>query len=207
MSKIITISREFGSGGRELGKRISDILGCAYYDKEILEEISRRTETDEWYVEKMLKNDTIPNVPLHFGRSFSHYSAFTKQMVNLLVSEQKVLKSLADRGDCVIVGRSANIILEDRLPFNVFVYADMESKVDRCRRRAAPEEHMSARELEKKIRQVDSARARGQELVTNYKWGKKEGYHLCVNTSGLSIKEIAPMIAQYADYWLKYNLQ
>ena len=205
MPKIITISREFGSGGRELGKRMSDVLGYAYYDKEILEEIARRTDTDQWYVEKILKNDVVPHVPLHFGRSFSHYSTITRQMVDLMVAEQKVIQSLAAKGDCIIVGRSAGIILEDWKPFNIFVYADMEFKIDRCRRQQAPGEDLSVKELTKKIRQVDMARSRGQELISRNKWGSREGYHLCVNTSGLPIKDTAPLVAQYAQFWLENN--
>lgn len=202
---IITISREFGSGGRELGKRLADALGYAYYDKEILEVIAKQTETDESYIEKILDGAMIPHVPLHFGCSFSYYSPITQNVVNFMVAEQNAIKLLASKGDCVMVGRGASTVLEEKHPFNIFVYADMASKVARCRKYASTKENMSDKELEKKIRQVDSARAKGQERMSDFKWGEKEGYHLCINTSGLCIKKIIPLITEYAKYWLKEN--
>lgn len=203
MTKIITVSREFGSGGRELGKRLADALGYAYYDKEILEEIAKQTQISEWYVERMLEGVLAPHVPLHYGRSFSYYSPITHQAVKMLVEERNVIRLLAAKGNCVIVGRGASTILEERNPFNIFVYADMPSKIIRCRERAAEKENLTDRELEKKIRQVDNLRAKSLEMVSEFKWGNKEGYHLCVNTSGLSIKELTPLVAEYAKYWLR----
>lgn len=205
MPKIITISREFGSGGRELGKRMSDYLGFAYFDKEILSAVAEQTETDEQYTQKLLEGRMLPHVSLHFGRSLSYYSPLTQKAVSLMVAEQKVIKALASRGDCIIVGRGANVILENRQPFTIFVYADMASKVARCRKRAMEDEKLSDKELEKKIRQVDLARASGQNASSDFKWGQKEYYHLCVNTSAVSIKEITPIIGEYAKKWLGEN--
>ena len=74
MSNIITVSREFGSGGREVGKRLADELGYAYYDREILEEIAKETNMSEWYVENVLEKGVPRSTVLHFGRSFSSYS-------------------------------------------------------------------------------------------------------------------------------------
>ena len=167
MPKIITISREFGSGGRELGKRMSDYLGFAYFDKEILSAVAEQTETDEQYAQKLLEGRMLPHVPL--GRSLSYYSPLTQKAVSLMVAEQKVIKTLASRGDCIIVGRGANVILENRQPFTIFVYADMASKVARCRKRAMEDEKLSDKELEKKIRQVDLARASGQNASSDFK--------------------------------------
>ena len=71
MSKIITVSREFGSGGRELGKRLADELGIAYFDKEILEAIAEKTNTSEWYAKEVLDRGVLPGYTMHFGHSFS----------------------------------------------------------------------------------------------------------------------------------------
>lgn len=207
MTKIITVSREFGSGGRELGKRLSDALGFNYYDKEILEQIAKETNTSEWYVEKVLKDVTLPNIPLHFSRSFSYYSPVTKQAVQMLVAERNVIQKLAAGGNCIIVGRGASIILQEQNPFNIFVYADMESKIKRCRSRAAASEKLTDKEMEKEIRRIDNERSKSLELISEFKWGDKKGYHLCINTSGLSIKNIIPYIAEYAKYWLNENAE
>lgn len=110
MSNIITVSREFGSGGRELGKRLADELGVAYFDKEILEAIAEQTNTSEWYAQEVLERGMLPGYTLHFGHSFSYYSPVAQQAVNLMVAERKVIKELAEKQDCVIVGRGANKI-------------------------------------------------------------------------------------------------
>ena len=143
MSNIITVSREFGSGGRELGKRLADELGVAYFDKEILEAIAEQTNTSEWYAQEVLERGMLPGYALHFGHSFSYYSPVAQQAVNLMVAERKVIKELAEKQDCVIVGRGANKILEKEEPFNIFIYADMESKMARCRERAPEDEHLT----------------------------------------------------------------
>ena len=201
MSKIITISREFGSGGRELGKRLADNLGFAYYDREILEEIAKQTDTGEWYAENLLERNFSASIPLHFGSSFTAYqSPTTQQTVKLMVAEQKVLCRLADKGNCIIVGRGAAALLEPWKPFSIFVYADMESKLARCRERAPESENLSDKELMKKIRQVDAQRAKIIQWSAEVKWGERGGYRLCVNTTGLPIKTIAAAVADYARH-------
>lgn len=202
---VITISREFGSGGRELGKRLADLLGYVYYDKEILESITNQENTSEWYAEKLLERMVVPRIPLHFGRSFSFYGPTTQRAVELLVTERKAIQLLAEKGNCVIVGRGSNVILKEKSPFNIFVYADMTAKIARCRKYASENELLSEKEMEKKIRQIDAARAKNLELFSGCKWGDKKEYHLCVNTSGLAIKDIAPLISEYAKNCLGRN--
>ena len=92
MSKIITVSREFGSGGRELGKRLADELGIAYFDKEILEAIAEKTNTSEWYAKEVLDRGVLPGYTMHFGHSFSYYSPVAQQAVSMMVAERKVIQ-------------------------------------------------------------------------------------------------------------------
>ena len=89
--KIITISREFGSGGREIGKRISDILNMNYYDREILTAIAKNTEMDERYIESIINNGSIHSFPLTFGRTFSYSSDINNKAV-LLAQQHKIIK-------------------------------------------------------------------------------------------------------------------
>ena len=159
--RIITISREFGSGGRELGKRLADALGFAYYDREIVSSIAEKCNLDEGYVENVLRKGLTINVPVTFGHTFYFYSDPTSENeLKVLNTQQQIIKELALRGDCVMVGRSSGIILEKYNPLRLFVYADMEWKVKRCRERASAEEHLTDRELEKKIRQIDKSEAK-----------------------------------------------
>ncbi len=200
---IITISREFGSGGRELGKRIADLLGYSYYDREIISKLAEKYDFDESYVESVLEGRNAFNVPITYGRTFSYTDATGQQAIQLLSSQYRLLREFAEKGNCVIVGRCANVILEDFNPLNIFVYADMQSKIDRCRERAPKDENLKDSELKRKIRQIDANRAKQQRFMSDKKWGAKEGYHLCVNTSGLEIKTLAPVIADYAKSYFE----
>ena len=194
--KVITISREFGSGGRELGKRLADQLGYAYYDREIEEHVAHRMDLDEGYISRAIEQGALINVPLHFGRTLAS-SHMLKQQVSILVEKQRVLREIAAASNCVIVGRAADAMLADQTPFRLFVYADMEHKVQRCRAYAEPGEGLSGRELEQSIRRMDAKRADYYRMFADVQWGKKENYHLCVNTTGLEIKKIVPSVAQY----------
>ena len=177
MNSIITISREFGSGGRELGKRLADELGFAYYDREIITALAEETGLN-------------PDYP-----AIHHATA------ELLGKQHRLIQELAAKGDCVIVGRAADIVLEESHPFNVFVYADMESKLVRCKKRAAVDEHLTDKDLIRKIRELDRARAEHHDLLSSTPWGKKECYHLCVNTTGKEIKKIVSGVASYYYAW------
>lgn len=201
--KIITISREFGSGGREVGKRLADELGFAYYDREIVSAIAQKTSMDENYVANALEGGLFRSVPIHFGRTFSYSTTLMTNTANLYVEQHRIIRELAAKGDCIIVGRAADAILEEYRPFNLFVHADMEAKVQRCRQRAPEGEQLTERELIRHIKKVDAERARYHELFSDTRWGRKESYHLCVNTTGVEIKKLVPTIAQYARVWLE----
>ncbi len=195
--RIITIGREFGSGGRELGKRLADELSMNYYDKEILTAIADKLQMDENYIGKKADGGLLHAIPLSFGRTFAYRQQDT---VRILVEQQKIIREIAEKGeDFVIVGRNADVILKQYHPFRLFVYADMESKLCRCKERGEGNESWTDEELAKRIRQVDKGRAKNRELLSGSMWGRKESYDLCVNTSGVLVKEIVPVVADYAN--------
>lgn len=204
MAKIITISREFGSGGRELGKRLADELGFDYYDREILEQVAKESELDEAYAEKVLDGSFSLGFPVTFGRTFLYTDILQQDATKLLVAEEKIIRSLAKKGkDMVIVGRGADIILRDYKPLNLFVYADIDSKIARCRWRAPKNEALTDKELARKIKQVDTGRARQRKLLTDKDWGEKESYHLCINTTGTNIKSLVSCVAEFAKCYFR----
>lgn len=200
---IITINREFGSGGRELGKRLSDALGFAYYDKEIIAAVAKKLSMDEGYLERATERGIFSQIPLTFSRTLTRFSLASVNDSYLLAQQHKIIKELAVKGDCVIVGRGADAVLRELDPFTLFVYADMPSKINRCRARAAEDENLNDRELERKIKQVDKARAENYALLSSSAWGDMHSYHLCVNTSYVEIKSIVPIVAAYANTWLE----
>lgn len=204
MNKIITISREFGSGGREIGKRLADELHYAYYDKEIIAEIAKETGMTEEYINNISEKGLYPYA-FQFAISFSTYPTFQSNQTEVLVAQQKILKEIAKKGNCVIVGRGANVILKEYNPMNIFVYANMESKINRCMQKAEDEEKLSNKELEKKIKQIDKNRKNFHSVISNIEWGEKSNYHLCINTSNIEIKKIIPSLANYVENWFGGN--
>lgn len=201
--RIITISREFGSGGRELGKRLADELGFDYYDKEIITAVAEGKGLDADYVEKALDHHAWRSVPLAFGRSFG-MPALQSMETELLLEQKRVLEGIAKLGkDCVIVGRNADLILEKEKPFNVFVCADTQAKVQRCLERAKEGEQLTEKEVLQHMRRIDKGRASTRAILSDSEWGKAGTYHLMVNTTGWSLKALAPAVAQLALKWFE----
>lgn len=198
MTKIITIGREFGSGGRELGRRLSEKMNIAYYDHEIIEEISKRTSLSADYVQRISESKPLISFPIHYRRSFSPTvcPAF-QQSISVYTEQHKLIKELSEKSDCIIVGRCADYILRQKNPFRIFVYADMESKLKRCMLRKSPDEHLSEDEMRKKIIEIDRNRAKYYGFFSDGKWGAKESYDLIINTSGADIKKLSEGLYRY----------
>lgn len=202
MNKIITISREFGSGGREIGKRLADELGFAYYDREIIEELQKDTGLSKEYIQNISEKGIYP-FPFQFARSFVTYSSLQSNQTEILVAEQKIIKEIAQKGNCIIIGRGANTILKEYNPMNIFIYADMKSKINRCQRKSKTDEQLTDKEIEKKIKQIDKNRKNYNNIISNLEWGDKTNYHLCINTSGIEIKTIISSLADYIEHWFR----
>ena len=125
VNKIITIGREFGSGGREIGRRLSENLGFAYYDQEIISEIAKRTSLSEKYVEAIVEQHSLFSFPIHIGRSFYPVAdPALDQTLKIYQEQTRIILEMARKSDCVIVGRCADFILKEENPFRIFVYAD-----------------------------------------------------------------------------------
>lgn len=197
MSRIITVGREFGSGGRELGKRLADELGIAYYDNEIITQIAERTKMAEGYVQHVMENGPSTLLPITIGRSFYMGVDPIMEQNNVIYREQsRLIQEFAEKSDCVIVGRSADYILREKNPFRLYVYADMENKIARCRKRAPEQENFTDKELKRHIQDVDKRRGRYYQFFTGQTWGDRLNYDLCINTSNSEIKDIAEAIVK-----------
>jgi len=202
--KIITVSREFGSGGRELGKRLAEHLGFDYYDSEIIFSVAKNRGLDEKYTEKLLEEHGWKNIPITFRGTIGSSAYLQAGKVQLLLEQKKVIESIAALGqDFVIVGRNADVLLKEYQPFNLFVCADTEAKLRRCRERADGKEMLTDKELLRKMKEIDRSRARTREILTGSDWGAPENYHLTVNTSGWEIKKTVPAVADFAARWFE----
>ncbi len=197
MNKVITLGRQFGSGGRELGRRLAEALGIEYYDKEILAAIAQHTQLSEEYVHNVIERTPHSLFPITVGQSFSYVSDYPLQQMNAIYQAQSdIIKDMAAKSDCVIVGRCADYILRESKPTRLFVYADMDSRVRRCMERSPAAEKLTDREIRRQIQRLDKNRADYYEYYTDSKWGDMNNYDLCVNTAGQDIKELARRLAK-----------
>lgn len=199
--KVITIDREFGSGGRELGKRLADALHIPCYDQEIIDEVAKLHNLDPEHIERISESDIRTVYPVTIGHRFATLRYANNNSVKVAIAQREVIKKLVQQGDCVFVGRSADIILQNEHPFNIFVYADQASKLARCMARSTQAESES--EILRQMKSIDKNRSMYRELLTDTNWGGKENYHLCVNTSGKEIKTLIPTLAAYIANWFE----
>ena len=198
MNKIITIGREFGSGGREIGKRMAETLGIAYYDDEIITAIAERSSLAEDYVKQVVENRITTYYPITIATSFAAIPDDSTYGVNrsIFAAQTEILKEMAEKSDCVIVGRCADHVLADYNPLRIFIYASMESKIARCRMKSTVDAALSDKELEKKIRKVDKARAQYYRFYTGEELSDRLSHDIAINASGANIKQLALGVAE-----------
>lgn len=199
MNTVITIGREFGSGGRELGRRLAEALGYEYYDNEVLTEMVKHTEMSENYIKEIVEGKSHRLFPITVEHTFIAGSDYTIQQVqNIYRAQTEVIKDMALKSNCVIVGRCADFILREEEQvklFRLFIYADIESRIKRCMERAPEGENMDEKQMRKYIQKVDKGRAGYYEDYTLQKWGDKSNYDMCFNTTNVAIEDIVDHIA------------
>lgn len=191
-NKIITISRQFGSGGRSVGRMVADKLGLKCYDSEIIAHISEKSGFTEDYIKE--KGEYMDD-----GGFFSALAGvdFYGNSNRLTIwSEQcRVIKQIAHEGPCVIVGRCADYVLkneEDISLLKAFIYADMDYRADRI----VTQYGESDVNPKKRLKDKDKRRAAYYEIYTDQKFGDPLNYDLCLNSSTLGIEQCVDMIAE-----------
>lgn len=197
MGKVISISREFSSGGREIGKRLAAKLNLAYYDKEVINEIAKESDLSEDYLEHYSESNLTRNFPITIGHSFGLVYPMLTPSDSVYKHQEEVLKKLADKPDCVIIGRCSDYILKDMDVLRVFIYcSDMDEKVARCKANGHDDEDLSDNALRKKIKKIDADRKEFYEYYTAQKWGDVNNYDICINTNTFSTEEAVEIIAR-----------
>ena len=194
MRKLITINRQFGSGGREVGKRLADELQIAYYDKELISKISNETGLCDDYISQYEETAISRYYPFTFGRTFAF--EYSVPQNTIYIAQTKVIKKLAHMQDCVIIGRCANYILGDEA-FKVLIYSsDMDKRIDRCYDKVPADRDKSRDEMKKMINSVDKKRARYYDFYAGEKWLDINNYNLCIDTAKISIQDAVKLIAE-----------
>ncbi len=179
-NRIITISREFGSGGRFIGEEVAKKLGVAYYDKDIIGKIAEQSGLSPEYVKE--NAELSPKKGL-FAYAFSGRDITGKSVGDMVYEAQrKIIMEIAEKESCVIIGRNADFILKDRNDvLNVFIHGDMPEKTQRIIDLYNVEE----KEAVKMMADTDKRRMTNYNFYTEQKWGKASNYTLCLNSSQL----------------------
>ena len=193
-SKVITIAREYGSGGREVGVKLSERLGIPFYDKEILKLVAEKGDLHEDF---LAANEEKPPQFLapSFGRTMLETFYQPSFSDTIFVEQSKIIKSIADEGPCIIVGRCADYILKDSA-FKVYIYADMAFKIAHKHLVAPEKEDYSDEEMIKYIKSVEKKRARYYEHYTGYKKGVATNYDLCIRTDLIGVDAAVDLIVK-----------
>ena len=178
--RIITISREFGSGGRFIGEEVAKKLGIAYYDKNIINEIAEKSGLSPEYIQE--NAELSPKKGL-FAYAFAGRDVTGKSVEDLVYEAQrKVILELAEKESCVIIGRNADYILKDRDDvLNVFIHGDMPEKI----KRITGLYNVKEKEAVKMMADTDKRRRTNYNFYTDQNWGKASNYTLCLNSSQL----------------------
>lgn len=192
MSKrIITISREFGSGGRYLGEQISKKLGIAYYDKDIIAEVAEKTGFAKEFIEQKGEYAPLKNIFAYglVGRNpnGSSMDDYLHQTI------REIILKAAQKGPCVIVGRNSDYILRERTDcINVFIHGNAKEKIERiCKLYDKTET-----EAKKLIHDVDKKRAVNYRYYTEQEWGEAKNYTISLNSSEIGYEKCMELIMQ-----------
>lgn len=198
---IITIGREYGSGGRHIGKTVAERLGIPYYDKELLEHAAKKSgfchEIFENHDEKPTNSFLYSLVMDTYSFGYSS-AAFSDMPLNhkIFLAQFNTIKELADEGPCVIVGRCADYALADyENCLSVFIHADMDSRI----KRIVKKHHLSDSQAKDRIVKTDKQRASHYNYYTSKKWGDADSYDLCLNSHVLGDEGCIEMILKAVE--------
>lgn len=193
--KIITISRQCGSGGHTIGQAVAAQLGVPLYDKKILEEVAKRSGLAEDIIET---EGEYSNSSMLFGIAMGIYSGWDatkrdtmplREQINAYQTE--FIREVAEKGSCVIVGRCADYILRERTDcLNVYIYGNESDRINRV----ITEHRVPDFEAESHVKKRDKKRAAHYKYITDQEWGNLKNYHLCLDSSKLGIEKCVELI-------------
>ncbi|MCI7145407.1 MAG: cytidylate kinase-like family protein [Clostridiales bacterium] len=196
--KIITIGREFGSGGRLIGKRLAEKLGVTFYDKQLLDRIAEESGYSKEMMEsakKKAKNSFLYSLASAMGTGEAGPESLSLNE-RFFLAQFDTIRKIAEEESCVIVGRCADYILRG-IPYatNVFIYAEEADKI----KRAVNEYGVPEDQVKKLMKDTDKARANYYAYHTGRKWGEPINYNLCIDSGYLEIEDIVDLIIAYSE--------
>lgn len=192
---VISISREFGSGGRLIGKRLAARLGIPCYDRSLIQKTSEKSGLSPDFIaraeERARSRFHLSIAPIGIGTSaLGHQGVPVSHQA--FFAQAEVIRELADEGPCVIVGRCSDYVLGERPEcLKVFIHADLPSRVERC----VEEYHIPSEDMERRVVQMDRGRANYYNYYTGHTWGDMRRYDLTLNSSTTGIDGAVELIA------------
>ena len=200
MSKkiIITVARQYGSGGREIGERVAELLNIPIYDKQLITDAAAKGNLNEDVIrgaDESAANSLLYTLAMgsnHYGAAM-HFGYKMPLNDKLFILQSEVIKEYAAEGSCVIIGRCADYVLrDDHDVFRLFIYGDLEHRQERVKQRH-PE--IKPSQIIDVINKTDKRRASYYNFYTGNKWGKFDNYDMAINSSTLGIEGSAQVIA------------
>ena len=199
MNTIITIARQYGSGGREVGQKLAQLLGVKCYDRDLLTLAAEKSGLSEealHHAEEKAASSLLYTLVMSSNMYHSSVDHFNVPINDKLFCVQsEIIREIAEQESCVIVGRCADYVLaEHPRVVRVFIYADFEARVQRiCR-----EHGLSEADAREKIVKTDKRRSNYYNYYTSHKWGKLDNYDLALATDKIGLDATARFIAEYA---------
>ena len=199
--KIVTISRQYGSGGRYIGENLAKAMGVPCYDEKLIDMVAKESGFAQSFVAEKgerMTGSLLFNIAssLSFANNvFSTNNGVTLQD-EIYFTQNRIIKELADKGPCVIVGSCADYILREREDcLNVFIFADNESKIERAEKYF----NITREEAPAVLKKKDKARANHYKYYTDQEWGMASNYDLCLNSGLIGIEGCVKAIQQVLE--------
>ena len=196
---IVTIDREFGSGGHEVGRRLAERLGIKFYDEELIARAAANTGYHEEYIKE--NDEKAPDYSV--SSLFTGVDMFqTSPFARIQEEEFRIIREIAAEESCVIIGRAADYILSNERHVSVFIFAPIEERIKRnlaVAKTKFPDENLDEYGMERKVKQVDKQRRKYYEFYTDNKWGGRDVYDLLINTSRAGVEGAVDIIEAYTN--------
>ena len=194
---VITIGRSFGSGGREIGRKLAETLGMTYYDRELLEKVAKESGLSKEYIE--LFDEKKPVLPVFSILPIGSIANEEQMEVKLQKLQRQVIERLAEKGPCVFIGRRADLLLRGRPnTCSIFITAPEEY----CAARVALRDGLTEQESLDKIRRMNRNRRAYYNYTGEGRWGEASNYNLCIDSSVLGVEGSVALIRKYIDLCL-----
>ncbi|MBP1563139.1 MAG: cytidylate kinase-like family protein [Oscillospiraceae bacterium] len=197
MRKIITVSRHYASGGREIGQKLAERLGTGYYDHELLEEAAKNSGIHQSH---FVENDEKRTNSFLYLLSTTYGQGGVPFDDSLFFATQNAVRKVASEEDCVIIGRCADYALRDfKKVLNVFITAPLEVRV----KRAVEVYGIAEKHAEDYVKRIDKQRVSYYNYYTDKRWGQPQNYHICLDSSALGIDGTVDLLEKFAGEYFK----